>query len=289
MKLICLMCLWMCCLGLNAATIEAPSSPPFKAMLPDSRIVAYYGNFYSAKMGILGAYPPDQVLAHLQKTVQEWELADPATPVIPAINYIAVTAQGSPGRDGKYRLRMPTSQIDKALAMADQVHGLLFLEVQVGLSTVPAELPLFASYLKSPNVELALDPEFAMSNGRHPGTIIGSMDAATVNQAAAYLAQIVQENHLPPKILLVHCFTDDMLTNDKDIQSLPDVQIVVAMDGFGHPHLKKAVYQGVIADQPFPYTGFKLFYKNDTLGNSRLMTPAEVLALKPKPIYIQYQ
>jgi hypothetical protein len=278
-----------CGIFLNAATVAPPSVPPFKPLLPDSRIVAYYGNFYSTRMGILGAYPPQQVLEHLQKTAEMWQAADPATPVIPAINYIAVTAQASPGKDGKYRLRMPPQQIDKALGMADQVHGLLFLEVQVGLSTVATEVSVLAPYLKIPNVELALDPEFAMSNGRHPGTVIGSLDASEVNAAAAYLEKIIQENHLPPKVLLVHCFTDDMLTNDQDIQSLPDVQIVVVMDGFGHPHLKKAVYQGVIADQPFTYTGFKLFYKNDTLGNSRLMTPAEVLALKPKPIYIQYQ
>jgi hypothetical protein len=38
------------------------------------------------------------------------------------------------------------------------------------------------------------------------------------------------------------------------------------------------------------YTGFKLFYHNDTKKKgSTLMTPADVLALNPKPIYIQYQ
>ncbi len=274
--------------AVGAAPALAPAAP-YKQILPDSRIVAYYGNFYSPKMGILGAYPPEQVLQRLQQTVQEWQLADPKTPVIPAINYIAVTAQGSPGKDGKYRLRMPDSQIDKALVMANQVHGLLFLEVQVGLSDVKTEVPLLEPYLKLPNVELALDPEFAMSNGRHPGTIIGSMDAADVNYAAAYLAKIVQENHLPPKILLVHCFTEDMLTHDKDVHSLPEVQVVVTMDGFGRPQLKTAVYRGIIAVQDFQYTGFKLFFKNDTVPGSHLMTPAEVLRLKPQPSYIQYQ
>jgi hypothetical protein len=37
------------------------------------------------------------------------------------------------------------------------------------------------------------------------------------------------------------------------------------------------------------FTGFKLFYRNDKKNGSRLMTPAEVLALHPKPLYIQYQ
>jgi hypothetical protein len=33
------------------------------------------------------------------------------------------------------------------------------------------------------------------------------------------------------------------------------------------------------------YTGFKLFFKND----KPMMTPAQVLALYPQPLYIQYQ
>ena len=32
--------------------------PNYGALLPFNRIVAYYGNFYSTKMGVLGEYPP---------------------------------------------------------------------------------------------------------------------------------------------------------------------------------------------------------------------------------------
>src|SRR5271168_4600201 len=104
--------------------------PNAGAILPFKRIVAYYGNFYSSSMGILGQYPPAQVLSMLMNEVSAWQVADPTTPVVPAIDYIAVTAQGSPGDDGKYRIRMPDSQIDQALSMANQVNGLLFLDVQ---------------------------------------------------------------------------------------------------------------------------------------------------------------
>jgi hypothetical protein len=37
------------------------------------------------------------------------------------------------------------------------------------------------------------------------------------------------------------------------------------------------------------YTGFKLFYHNDTKAGHRLMSPQDVLALHPDPLYIQYQ
>src|SRR5487761_2160336 len=99
-------------------------------------------------MGVLGEYPEPQVLAMLASTTKEWQAADPSTPVIPAIDYIAVTAQGSAGSDGMYRARMPNSPIQKALAMANQVHGLLILDVQVGLSNVQTEIPLLKQWLQ---------------------------------------------------------------------------------------------------------------------------------------------
>ena len=108
------------------------------AVLPFNRIVAYYGNFYSANMGVLGEYPVPEMLQKLQDVTASWTAADPTTPAIPAIHYIAVTAQGSPGFDGKYRARMPFSEIDKAVAMAGTINGLTFLDIQPGQSTVQA-------------------------------------------------------------------------------------------------------------------------------------------------------
>jgi len=264
--------------------------PNAGALLPFNRIVAYYGNFYSKQMGVLGQYPEDEVLAKLQATAASWESADPTTPVIPAIDYIAVTAQGSPGADGKYRARMPYNQIDHALEMADKVNGIVILDVQVGLSTVETEVPLLEKYLKMPNVELAIDPEFAMHNGKAPGTVIGSLDASDVNFVAEYLAKLVDENNLPPKILIVHRFTEDMVTHAEDITPLPQVQVVMDMDGWGGQQLKRNTYQVTIYNEPVQFAGFKLFYKNDVLPpSSGMLTPEEVLNLRPKPIFIQYQ
>jgi len=258
------------------------------ALLPFNRIVAYYGNFYSTAMGILGEYPEQEVLAKLASTTAEWQQADPSTPVIPAIQYIAVTAQGSPQKDGTYRARMPDSQIDKALAMAAQIHGVVFLDVQVGLSSVEKEVPLLEQYLKMPQVNLAIDPEFAMHNGARPGTVIGSMDATDVNFVANYLAGLVRANNLPPKILVVHRFTQAMVMNAQNITPLPEVQIVMDMDGFGPPDQKLTTYRDFIQSEPVQFTGFKLFYKNDARAG-HLLTPAEVLKVSPQPSYIQYQ
>jgi hypothetical protein len=268
----------------------ATAYPNAGAILPFKRIVAYYGNFYSTQMGVLGEFPPDQMLHMLSSTVAEWNAADPSTPVLPALDYIVVTAQGSPGADGMYRLRMPDSQIEKAITLADQMNGVVFLDVQVGLSTVETEVPLLEKYLKMPQVELSLDPEFDMHNGERPGTVIGTMDASDINFAAQYLANLVRLNNLPPKILVVHRFTEDMVTNYKKIQPLPEVEVVMDMDGFGFPAKKINTYARVIVPEPVQFTGFKLFYKNDVAGSmGHLMTPSEVLQLSPQPSYIQYQ
>lgn len=261
-----------------------------RALLPFNRIVAYYGNFYSKAMGALGQYEPDDMLRRLTEAVAEWQAADPTTPVIPAIHYIAIVAQGSEGRDGKYRARMPDDQLDIGLALAEKINGIFFIDLQVGLSNVESEVAIYEEYLKRPDVHLALDPEFAMqTSGKKPGRVIGTLDAADINYAAEYLAGLVRQYDLPPKILVVHRFTHDMLTNYKQITPLPEVQVVIDMDGWGGPAKKKGTYNSVIYPEPVQFTGFKLFYKNDALDGEPLLTPAQVLELTPAPSYIQYQ
>ncbi|MBI4088563.1 hypothetical protein HY415_00495 [Candidatus Kaiserbacteria bacterium] len=284
----------------TSATVVSTTSPSFwpvatvypnaGAILPFKRVVAYYGNFYSKGMGILGEYPADGVLAKLASTTEIWAKADPATPAVPAIHYIAVVAQASAGKEGKYILRMPDDQIEHALTLAGRIRGIVFLDVQVGLSTLQHELPQLEKYLKMPQVHLAIDPEFSMKYGNPPGTVIGTFDAADINYAAEYLASLVRENHLPPKVLVVHRFTPNMVTNYKRIRPLPEVQIVIDMDGFGSKEKKKGTYDLVIYPEPVQFAGIKLFYKNDTRPPANgLLSPAEVLSLTPAPIYIQYQ
>jgi hypothetical protein len=80
-----------------------------------------------------------------------------------------------------------------------------------------------------------------------------------------------------------------MLPDAGSIREDPNVQVVLNMDGWGPPSGKVNSYRSFVAPSQVAYKGFKLFYKNDTKGGSRMMTPAEVLALTPVPVYIQYQ
>ncbi len=270
-----------------------PAKAPYPlpgAVLPFHRIVAFYGNLYSKRMGILGELPKNEMLKKLKQEVHNWQAADSSIPVIPALHYIAVTAQGYAGKDGKHRLRMPSSQVDTIINWAKEINGLVFLDIQVGMSTVRDEVPPLEKYLKLPQVHLGIDPEFSMKDGHVPGTKIGTFSADDVNMAIDDLASYVKKYNLPPKILIIHRFTQGMLTNYKQIKKVPEVQVVMDMDGWGDKILKRSSYLRYIYAEPVEFAGFKLFYKNDTKkGTDQLYSPKELLKFIPKPIYIQYQ
>jgi hypothetical protein len=240
-------------------------------------------------MGILGELPPDQMLARLDREVAAWNKADPSLPVQPALHLIATVAQGSAGKDGKWRYRVHPELIEKVYGWAKQKNALLFLDVQIGKSTLEEELAVLAPYLQRPDVHLGIDPEFAMTKGGDPGRRVGTYDARHINQAIDYLADLVTKHRLPPKVFVVHRFTGPMVTNSQNIKLDPRVQVVMHMDGWGPPYGKRATWARYIRPYPVQYTGFKLFYHNDTKAGHPLMKPADVLALHPDPVYIQYQ
>lgn len=258
------------------------------ALLPGHRIVAFYGNPLHKRMGILGQYPKDEMLERLRWQADQWQHAD-SLPVQPALHLIAVIAQRDAGADGKYRLSLPDSTIQKTISWGQEKGYPVFLDVQVGLSTLEEELPRLEKYLRLPFVHLGIDPEFSMKNKRRPGTEVGEFSAQDVNYARHFLATLVSRYQVPPKVLVVHRFREDMITNYKAIELEARVQIVIDMDGWGTPSIKRGSYRKYVQQQPVQYTGFKLFYRNDTKPGSRVMTPAEVLKLQPKPLYIQYQ
>jgi hypothetical protein len=269
------------------------TAPPLPgSILPQKRIVAFYGNPLSKRMGVLGAIPPAQMLQKLEEVAKEWEKDDPDTPVQPALHFIAVVAQGGPGGDGKYRLRMDSSLIEQVYGWAQQKNAILFLDIQTGQSTVMEELPRLLPFLKRPNVHLGIDPEFHMhydKEGVQPGKKIGTLSSKEVNYAIDQLATLVSQNKLPPKVLVVHRFTRPMLRGASQIKLDPRVQVVINMDGWGAPWLKYDSYKDYVVSEPVQFTGFKLFYGNDTKKGDKLLTPLEVLQLKPRPMYIQYQ
>jgi len=262
------------------------------ALLPKNRIVAYYGNPHSKKMGVIGEYPEAQMLAKWDQTVAAWKAADPKTPVIPAIHLVTVVAQGAPGPDGLWVRREDSSMIERTYKWAKSRNGILFLDIQAANSTVQKELPRLLPWLSRPDVHLGIDPEFYMHyerEGLRPSSKIGTMHASDVNYVIQTLDKLVQEKKLPPKILVVHRFTSRMVPDAEQIKPTPRVQVVMHMDGWGPPWLKFDSYKDYVVSHPVQYTGFKLFYHNDTKKGDPLLTPPELLQLRPRLSYVQYQ
>jgi hypothetical protein len=262
------------------------TAPPLPgSILPEKRIVAFYGNPLSKRMGILGEFEADSMLRRLDAEVAEWNKLDPEHPVQPALHLIAMVADGHPGPSGKYRTRMDSALIEKVYGWAKSRNAILFVDLQIGQSTLANELPWIEKFLIRPDVHLGIDPEFAMKNGGIPGTRIGTFDAAEINYAIRFLADVVTKHDLPPKILIVHRFTTGGVTNVEKIELDPRVQFVMHMDGFGPPWLKRDTYWRDIKRQPVQFTGWKQFTKT---RNDNPPTPRdEILRLWPVPVYIQ--
>jgi len=256
-----------------------------EGLLPEHRILTFYGFPGNADMGILGEYDMQRVLELMREQAAEYEAADPSRPVLLAFEVIASVAQPEPQADGSYLLDTPSSVLDEYAAFAEANDLLLFLDVQIGRRTVQAEIEGLRPWLEKPFVHLALDPEFAMREGEVPGQHIGQIDASDITLTQQFLVDLTTELGLPPKVLIVHQFHYSMIENKDKVAPMAGVQLVIDADGWGTPEDKQATYDVVISQHPIEFNGLKLFYQQDV----PLMTPEQVLELEPSPDLIIYQ
>ena len=220
-------------------------------LLPDYRILAFYGHPHTPDLGILGQYSKQDLLALLREEAAAYERADPDTPVMPAFEMIASVAQGDPGEDGLYLAQTDEETIREYIKFTQENGILLILDIQVGRSSVADEWEIIKKYMDEPNVHLAIDPEFAMGPDQVPLVDIGSVDADDITFAQEQLSELVEKENLPPKVLIVHRFTDGMVTNPDELEEVDNVQLVVDTDGFGDPASKIATYQLYARDGGF--------------------------------------
>ena len=260
-------------------------APVDRALLPEHRIVVYYGHPHDPAMGIVGEYEIEQLTAILREEAANYAAADPSRPVIPALEVIATVAQRVPGSDGTYILDTDMETLTTYIDFAAEQGMLVILDLQVGRGTVADEIDKVRDLLTRPNVHLAIDPEFAVAEGQIPGEYIGSVTAESITYAQQVLAEISATHGIPPKILIVHQFREDMIQGKELLAPVPGVQLVIDADGYGAPELKTAVYNFLVRNELIEFAGVKLFYRQDM----PLMTPQEILALVPAPDVIIYQ
>jgi hypothetical protein len=253
-----------------------------RRIIPDYRVVAFYGAPQDKQLGALGIGTPAQAARKLERQAKGY--ARDSRPVLPAMELIAVVAAAHPGEGGRYNLRQPDSVIRRYLKAARKAKALLILDIQPGRSDFFTETKRLEKWLKEPDVGLALDPEWRMGEGQIPGQVIGSVGAREVNATTAWLDQLVTKHDLPQKLLLIHQFTDDMVP-EAELKERKGLAYVLNVDGFGTQTLKIAKYKNFVAQAKHFHRGFKLFYSEDI----DTMTPAEVMRLSPRPDVVVYE
>ena len=267
---------------LAAPVVRVPLDGP---VLPEYRVVMYYGHPHDPAMGIVGEHGIEELAEVLREEAANYAAADPSRPVIPALEVIATVAQRVPGSDGTYILDTDTETLTTYIDFAAENGMLVVLDLQVGRGTIAGEIEKVRELLARPNVHLAIDPEFAVAEGEIPGEYIGSIHAESIIYAQQVLAEISATHGIPPKMLIVHQFREDMIQGKDQLAPIAGVQLVIDADGYGAPELKTAVYNFLVRDEPIEFAGVKLFYRQDM----PLMTPQEILDLVPAPDVIIYQ
>jgi hypothetical protein len=277
--------------GAGTGAAAAPAATPTpkelprggRTILPHFRVVAYYGAPQDDELGALGIGTPDQAVRRLERQAKAYASAG-GRPVMPVLELIAVVAAGDPGEGGRYNLRQSDSVIRRYLAAARRAKALLVLDVQPGRSDFFTEVTRLRRWLRKPDVGLALDPEWRVTDGQVPGQVIGRVDARELNATTAWLAQLSARNRLPEKLVIIHQFTDDMV-DETQLRPRDGEAIVLNADGFGSRPVKVSKYRRFTRQAPGFEQGFKLFYKEDV----GMMTPRQVLRLKPPPDVVVYE
>lgn len=207
----------------------------------------------------------------------------------PVLELIAVVAKGSRGKDGLYRGRLPDSAIEEYLTVARKHKMLLLLDIQPGRAKILPEAKRLERWLKEPDVGLAFDPEWAVGPGQAPGRVFGHTTGVELDSIAAYLSGLVQANDLPEKVFVFHQLSTRIVSSEKALTAHPGVVTIKSVDGIGARTDKLKTWTKLTTSlPPAVHAGFKLFYTEDT-RHGPLMTPPQVLALKPRPELVIYE
>lgn len=258
-----------------------------RTLFPRYRLVGYSGRTGATTLGRLGTGPLDQRVQEMEKRAQPYRAG---REILPVVEVIATVVQGSAGPDGKYRVRMTDEQVKPYLKAARAHKALLLLNIQPGRSEFLPEVKAYARWLKEPDVGVALDPEWAMDANQVPGRAYGHTTGAELDQVSRYLSDVVKSNDLPEKVMVYHQVASSVVRGESALKDHRGVAVVKSVDGLGPPGPKINTYRVVNQSTPeYVHAGFKLFYTEDRRNHGRLMTPKEVLALKPRPEYVLYE
>lgn len=276
-----------------ATPTEEPEPEPAElpgggtTIFPDRRMVALYGSPGVPALGALGEQDVDEAIARIKEKVEEYqEFSD--EPVEPAFEIIATVASQDPGPDGDYTMPRPMDVLEPWIEAAAEEDVHIVLDLQPGRADFLSQAQEFEEFLLEPHVGLALDPEWRLTDSQVHGDQIGSVDAAEINEVSDWLAELTRENELPQKMLILHQFTDAMITDRSEIDtSHEELAITLHADGHGDRQLKFGTWNRLQENLP---EGIWMAWKNFHEQDDPTFTPQETYEdVEPKPWFVSYQ
>jgi len=267
---------------LHAASDTSSTNESLRILPSDyNMIVALYGRPHVKTMGTLGQQSLEKTIIMAKEKAKVYEKAwGTGKHVTPGFDLIYEMATASPGKDGSHVLTLNHKTLLEYITAAQKNGIVVFIDVQLGKKSPAQAVKPLLKYLKYDNVHIAVDPEFSVDNLTvRPGKKIGSITGQQINEVQHMMRDYIKANGIKDdKILLIHMFTQHMVTNKKAIKYTDRVHLAMHLDGHGSPALKIKTYNGLYtgARAGLIAGGFKVFYKQD---NPR-MTPKQVLGLE---------
>jgi hypothetical protein len=252
-----------------------------QVVFPGRRMVALYGHPGDPGLGVLGEQPVEAAIARAQQLAASYQ-AYVGEPVVPAFEIIATVATGRTGS----RVH-PVEKFRPWVEAARAAGVYVVLDLQPGDTHFLEQARLYEELLREPHVGLALDPEWRVQPGKQHLVQIGSVDAAEINEVGQWLAQLTRDHHLPQKVLMLHQFRLDMISNRPAlVTDYDELRVVIHADGFGSPGAKHDTWNTLHIDAPTNVVwGWKNFYDED----KPTFTPEQTLAVSPEIVFVSYQ
>ncbi|PZE89353.1 hypothetical protein DEJ00_11465 [Curtobacterium sp. MCLR17_039] len=250
------------------------------------RYVALYGAPGAPALGVLGEQGPKETVHRAEQVAKPYR-AESDELVTPAMEVIATVAAGDAGADGDYSTELPVSTLEPYVDAAHEADMPVIIDLQPGRSDFLSQAKKYESLLKKPGVWLALDPEWRLTKDQVPLKQIGSVSASEVNEVSSWLAALVQKEGLPPKALVLHQFRLSMIQDRSALQTHPELDMLVHVDGQGSQPDKQATWKALHQGAPEGlHWGWKNFYDEDT----PMLTPAQTMQdVQPTPSLVTYQ
>ncbi|MGB0387758.1 MAG: RodZ domain-containing protein [Ardenticatenaceae bacterium] len=256
------------------ARLAASNSPYHKKTW-----VTFYGRPQVPVMGILGEYTIDDLIPLMSKQANAYDEANGAElGVTPAFHLVYGMATREPGEEKNYLSYLEHEVVMKYIERAQQEGFGVILDIQVGALEPLEAMRRAFFYLQYDNVQLALDPEFAMThpNQKIPGTPIGFVTAEQANQIQSAMREYMKEEQIRGRrMLIIHQYLDTMIVNKEDFARVYKVDLTISAAGWGTPWGKISKYNSFI-NHNTKFAGFKLFYRWD----DPLLTERQVLGIE---------